>query len=221
MAPADASAPALDPDRRRERRHRSRRELIVLAAVDVVREMGLERATLEAVGERVGLSKASLYYYVRSKEELLGHVVVHVVRAQEEALAAAEVAAEGPVERLRAFCESHVRIICTDPVGQVSARVALSGIRDEVVRRPLHEYMGRLERILREGMEAGVFRRLDLRIAQHSIIATLNAVPLWYSPQGRLSLDAVAAQVSGLLVEGVRAPGQPAGRSSTKGRKIN
>jgi AcrR family transcriptional regulator len=189
---------------RRDRRRRSRRELIVLAAVEVFREMGLEKATLEAVGERVGLSKASLYYYVRSKEELLGHVVVHVVRAQEEALATV-LDAGGPEERLRAFCHSHVRIICTDPVGQVSARVALSGIRDDVVRRPLHEYMSRLEAILRDGVAAGVFRDMDLRIAQHSIIATLNAVPLWFSPEGRLTLDEVAAQVSGLLVDGMLA----------------
>jgi hypothetical protein len=73
------------------------------------------------------------------------------------------------------------------------------------VRRPLHEYMSRLETILREGVAAGVFRDMDLRIAQHSIIATLNAVPLWFSPEGRLSLDEVAAQVSGLLVDGMLA----------------
>lgn len=201
----EAASPGITADsaERRVKRRQSRRELIVLAAVEVFREMGLEKATLEAVGERVGLSKASLYYYVRSKEELLGHVVVHVVRAQEEALSQLQLSTACPEERLRAFCHSHVRIICTDPVGAVSARVALSGIRDDVVRRPLHEYMSRLESILRDGVEAGVFRDIDLRIAQHSIIATLNAVPLWYSPEGRLSLDEVAAQVSGLLVDGM------------------
>jgi TetR/AcrR family transcriptional regulator, cholesterol catabolism regulator len=204
MSDAPGAAVTAESAERRVRRRQSRRELIVLAAVEVFREMGLEKATLEAVGERVGLSKASLYYYVRSKEELLGHVVVHVVQAQEEALARVA-SAGGPEERLRAFCESHLRIICTDPVGQVSARVALSGIKDDVVRRPLHEYMSRLEAILRDGVAAGVFRDMDLRIAQHSIIATLNAVPLWFSPEGRLTLDEVAAQVTGLLVDGTLA----------------
>ncbi|HVS43838.1 MAG TPA: TetR/AcrR family transcriptional regulator [Candidatus Dormibacteraeota bacterium] len=204
MSDASGAAVTAESAERRVRRRQSRRELIVLAAVEVFREMGLEKATLEAVGERVGLSKASLYYYVRSKEELLGHVVVHVVQAQAEALARVA-SAGGPEERLRAFCESHLRIICTDPVGQVSARVALSGIKDDVVRRPLHEYMSRLEAILRDGVAAGVFRDMDLRIAQHSIIATLNAVPLWFSPEGRLTLDEVAAQVTGLLVDGTLA----------------
>ncbi len=87
----------------------------------------------------------------------------------------------------------------------MSARAALSGIRDDVVRRPLHEYMSRLETILRDGVAAGVFRDIDLRIAQHSIIATLNAVPLWFSAEGRLTLEEVAAEVSALLVDGVRA----------------
>ncbi len=54
-------------EQRREWRWEARRDLIVRAAAEVMAEMGLERATLDAVGDRVGLSKASLYYYVKSK----------------------------------------------------------------------------------------------------------------------------------------------------------
>jgi len=117
----DTSSMATTSMARQERRWESRRALIVQAAIDVFAEMGLEGATLEAVGERVGLTKASLYYYVKSKEELLGHVVEHVVRAQERATA--DLTHEGmtPEERLRVFCLGHLRSLFGDPAGRIAA----------------------------------------------------------------------------------------------------
>ena len=73
----------------------------------------------------------------------------------------------------------------------------------ESAERRVRRRQSRRELIVLAAVE--VFRDMDLRIAQHSIIATLNAVPLWFSPEGRLSLDEVAAQVSGLLVDGMLA----------------
>ena len=148
---------------RQERRWESRRELIVRAAVDVFAELGLEGATLEAVGERVGLTKASLYYYVKSKEELLGHVVGHVVRAQERAVAELTHAGMTPEERLRVFCLGHLRSLFADPAGRVAAGVALSGHTDELVRSVFHDYMGGLDAILADGVAAGVFRPVRSR----------------------------------------------------------
>ncbi len=201
MATSDTTAA------RQERRWESRRELIVRAAVDVFAEMGLEGATLEAVGERVGLTKASLYYYVKSKEELLGHVVGHVVQAQERAVA--ELTHDGmtPEERLRVFCLGHLRSLFADPAGKVAARVALSGHTDELVRSVFHGYMGGLDAILADGVAAGVFRPVDRGVVRNAILSALNAVTLWYVPGGPRSLDAVGGEICDLMVAGLRAPG--------------
>jgi AcrR family transcriptional regulator len=191
---------------RQERRWESRRDLIVRAAVEVFAELGLEGATLDAVGERVGLTKASLYYYVKSKEELLGHVVGHVVRAQEQAMA--ELTHDGmtPEERLRVFCLGHLRSLFGDPAGRVAAQVALSGNKDEVVRSVFHDYMSRLDAILADGVAAGDFRSVDLGVARNSILSALNAVTLWYVPGGPLTVDDVGAKICDLVIGGLQPP---------------
>ncbi|HZQ78792.1 MAG TPA: TetR/AcrR family transcriptional regulator [Acidimicrobiia bacterium] len=205
MATSDATAA------RQERRWESRRELIVRAAVDVFAEMGLEGATLEAVGERVGLTKASLYYYVKSKEELLGHVVGHVVRAQERAVAELTHAGMTPEERLRVFCLGHLRSLFGDPAGKVAARVALSGHTDELVRSVFHDYMSGLDAILADGVAAGVFRPVDRGVVRNAVLSALNAVTLWYVPGGPRSLDDVGGEICDLVVAGLRTPGDRAG----------
>lgn len=210
MATSDTTS-ARQTSARQERRWESRRELIVRAAVDVFAEMGLEGATLEAVGERVGLTKASLYYYVKSKEELLGHVVGHVVRAQERAVADLTHAGMTPEERLRVFCLGHLRSLFADPAGKVAAQVALSGHTDELVRSVFHDYMGGLDAILADGVAAGVFRPVDRGVVRNAVLSALNAVTLWYVPGGPRSLDDVGDEICDLVVRGLRAPDGPPG----------
>jgi len=190
---------------RQERRWESRRDLIVRAAVDVFAELGLESATLDAVGERVGLTKASLYYYVKSREELLGHVIEHVVRAQEQAMAELAHDDMTPEERLRGFCLGHLRSLFGDPAGKLAAQVALSGNKDELVRSVLQGYMGGLDAILVAGVADGAFRPVDLAVARNSILSALNAVTLWYVPDGPLTVDDVGNEICDLVIGGLRA----------------
>lgn len=52
-----------------------RRQAIITAAAQLFQEIGYERASMDAVAKRVGGSKATLYNYFTSKEELFETVV--------------------------------------------------------------------------------------------------------------------------------------------------
>jgi len=184
-------------------------EAALRAAAELFAEMGLERATLDAVGDRVGLSKASLYYYVKSKEELLGHVIAHVLATQEAAMAAHTRAGMSAEERLRAFALGHLESLFADPAGRIAARVAMSDIRDDLVRQPLRDYMARLEAVLADGVAEGTFRPVDSRIVRYSLFSALNAVTLWYSPGGPLTLEQVGNQICDLVIAGLRKEATP------------
>lgn len=73
-ARAKAGAPT-PREVRRERRREGTREEIVEAARRVLMRDGLPGATLDAVAKELGLTKAALYYYFRSKDDLLFEVV--------------------------------------------------------------------------------------------------------------------------------------------------
>jgi AcrR family transcriptional regulator len=103
---------------RRAVRAEQRRELLLEAAAREFAEVGYERATLDAIGDRVGLSKASVYYYVKDgKPRLLADLVQRVVGEIEAR--ARELAPEGagPADRLRAFVRAHVEVANTTPQG--------------------------------------------------------------------------------------------------------
>ena len=49
----------------------AKRQEIAEAAVRVFNRLGFERASIAAVAEEMGVDRASLYYYISSKEQLL------------------------------------------------------------------------------------------------------------------------------------------------------
>lgn len=53
----------------------SKKEKILLHASDVFARYGYEKTTLDDIGKKCGLNKASLYYYFKNKEEIFVQVI--------------------------------------------------------------------------------------------------------------------------------------------------
>ncbi|MGC1185142.1 MAG: TetR/AcrR family transcriptional regulator [Candidatus Dormiibacterota bacterium] len=56
----------------------STRDRIMEAAIDLFTEQGFDKTSLREVADRVGVTKAALYYHFRSKEELLSSLIERV-----------------------------------------------------------------------------------------------------------------------------------------------
>jgi TetR/AcrR family transcriptional regulator, cholesterol catabolism regulator len=184
-----------------------RRQLILAAAAELFSELGYEQATVEAVGERVGLSKPSLYYYVSSKEDLLAQLLVEVIEVMEREIAALD-GADDPTARLLAFFTGHVRVVCTNPSGRLLAtheHLVLGGASGELMRETRRRHTQHLESILRTGIASGAFRQADVRVIAWSALAALNDVARWWSPAGSASPEDVAKELHTLFVQGLRA----------------
>lgn len=106
-----AGAPAAVSPRiaRRERRRDRSREEIVEAARRVILRKGLAGTTLDAVAKEVGLTKAALYYYYRSKDALMFELVYATFEQQALAIQAAVNDSSGGGDALRAIIRETIR----------------------------------------------------------------------------------------------------------------
>lgn len=59
-----------------------RRQAIIDAAMEVFKEVGYERTSMAEISARVGGSKATLYNYFKSKEELFAVAMLEAIEAQ-------------------------------------------------------------------------------------------------------------------------------------------
>lgn len=81
-----------------------KRAEIVAAFMDSVRELGLERASMGEVGRKIGLDRSSLYYYFKTKQELIEESARHLAAGYLEQLEAA-IARFSALERARQLVE--------------------------------------------------------------------------------------------------------------------
>jgi AcrR family transcriptional regulator len=143
----------------------ARRTAIVRAAWDVFRARGFQGATMSEISERVGGSKATLYGYFKSKEELFAAALEEAVgeRSEEifERLTGPGSLRERLVDYARAYMESRLE---PDWIGVARALISeaeRSDICDLIRPQFIVPKWQRLAGVLEKEMAAGRLRAAD------------------------------------------------------------
>ena len=93
------------PDTGVQRDNPPRMEELLNVAARLFHEKGVKATSLAEIGDELGMNKASLYYYIKSKEDLLTRVIFRAsqrLRDLAEGIAADTAAPDQALERLKA-----------------------------------------------------------------------------------------------------------------------
>ena len=203
------STAAAEPPRKRGRpRHiepsqeyRDRLEDIVSVAAVVFRSNGYEAGSLDDVAAALGLRKASLYYYVKKKSDLLRLVFDRAITV---ALTEVETLAHitDPRDRLIALIRHQALLVVRDPslfavffdqrAGLEKADLADIGRKE---RRYLRQFVLAVE----AAIEAKVIPPGDPRMIANAIIGMTSWSYKWFDPR-RDSPESFADACSALIV---------------------
>lgn len=158
-APPRESAPASGAEARearKARRQEGRRKAILAAARAVLVRGGVTGLTLEAVAAEADLSKPALFYYFRSKEELVGELAVEGLAREVEVLEAAVTAAGGGVEALAALVRAKVDLYAEDldAFRVVYLWPQLLGRQSDAQRERVYALSARLNDVLEARLQA-------------------------------------------------------------------
>lgn len=187
-------------------RHQQRKSSLVEAVEAELDETGLEGATLERVGQRVGLSKGALYYYIDSRDDLLTLLLEDVLQQQREKAERLAGGSTKPLVKLRAFAHGHVSVIVNRPAGRmiVSHLELLASHQKSTLL--LQQQDAYVRAIIKQAVDAGDLRKIAPVIASAVFFGALNTVPRTFDSNGPLSLDEVVDAVLDLLLSGWHRP---------------
>jgi len=143
--------------------HAARRREILRAAVELMREKGYERMTIEDVLARTGMSKGALYHYFRSKYALLEGVVMAI---GQEGLDELQKVVDDPqlaaIDKLHAYFRAEASLKAEN-VTAVSTVMRLyrdennALLRQKLTAESMRTTVPMLETIVRQGCAEGVF----------------------------------------------------------------
>jgi AcrR family transcriptional regulator len=141
---------------------------IAQAAKEVFAKRGYQRATLEEIAQRAGMSKATIYLYYRNKDDLFLHVVEELVHMAIAATAEEATTAKPPLEKLYGMVRGKIEfyerereffhIYLNEKQG---LEVAPRTPHKKAIREMYLEGVQTLADVLQEGIDAGVLRPLD------------------------------------------------------------
>ena len=187
---------------------RSKRALILSAAIDSFGRDGYEHTKWATIADQVGIGQTALYHYFESKAhclltimsmelhrslELFREVTATAPGAREAleaAIAAAYDVTPRQVSQLR-ILQSHMDLLATPrPTEKEEAERQRSR---ELVREIESEWTAMLQR----GMKAKEFPKRDPHAIATVVLAMIVSVWRWYRPGGQMSLDQVRELITG------------------------
>lgn len=187
---------------------RSKRKLILDAAIDNFGKVGFEQTKWATIADEVGIGQTALYHYFESKV----HCLLSIMSTElERSLERTREVTAGVEDSREALHAAVVRAVSVSSEEALQARILLShqdlliapraSEREEAERKRARELTREVEAewagLLRKGMDAGVFPERDEKQMSRLVLGLLNSIWRWYRPGGRASL----AEVSALLAD--------------------
>jgi AcrR family transcriptional regulator len=198
------------------RANTARRELVENElfehATRLFAERGFAGTSLQDIADAMGITRPALYYYVRSKDELLAKLVTEVTNGPLDELTALVARTDlDAVGKLRGIVEVIVGRRASEPAhfrllvrSEADLPAELTAAYDDGRRAVLRTIAG----VIEEGTRIGVLRPVDSRVAALGVLGMCNWVAWWFRPGGRDTADSVIDQLADMAVGALQRPDQ-------------
>jgi AcrR family transcriptional regulator len=198
---------------------RRRAEILRSAAAAFARR-GFHGTSVEEIATTLGMTKGSLYYYFRSKQEILFFCHDYSLDLLLELLARVQSSKSPADAKLRELVEGFVRVIVDDLQGTPLTQ-DVQALSSELLKRVVAKrdrFDRGLREIVREGMRQGIFDEGDPDLLGFAVLGSINWITRWYSPAGPARSDEIARAYADFVLDGLRGArrARPAGRGHSK-----
>jgi AcrR family transcriptional regulator len=162
---------------RRATAAKSRRDQLLDEAARELNAKGISMTSLTDVADRLGFSRASLYYYVEDREDLMLQVYCRSSEIMARQLGEAVQHGRPAIEVVANFV---ARVL--DPKEPEIAALSEIGLLDPAERETVlgiyEAVIARLASVLQNGAKAGTVRVCDFPVVARTIISIIHSVPL-------------------------------------------
>lgn len=196
-------------------RYEERFESVLKSAATVFARRGYQRASIREVARTAGMSVAGLYYYCKSKEELLFAVCFHCFDVLLRTLQKSLKSEWTPEQQLQVFIFTHFEYFLThvEAMKVVSHEAGmLTGELEERVAGIKRRYYLRCQQIIQSLLGEPDAESPRLRTTTLALFGMINWVYTWYRPGRDEDAKGLADCMTELFLHGVKARARSRGR---------
>lgn len=195
--------------------HKRKKDAVVREAAFAFSQKGFHGTSLDDIAKTLKVTKAALYHYVKSKQEILYECHVIALDLGDLALARVVNSDMNGRERLAHFLTQYIEMLAGE-LGSCAVLTDISALTDGdrakiLARRDRFDKTFR--KMIVDGIADGSLAHCDPRMAGFLIMGAVNWIPRWYRPDGERTPKEIADHFVKMLFAGLGAPamaGEPA-----------
>ena len=199
----------LDPDSKwigRMAPKRSRRDAILQSVGTVLRNSRLSCLTMQDVADQLGITKGNLYYYFKSKQDILFQCHMRCMDLSLAALHEIQAAPSRQIDPLQTLLVRHITGMLENGFGGVllTDLENLTPVqrRHYVARRD--EFESGVRQFIDAGVRQGIYVCEDAKLASLIMLGSINWLPKWYRPDGDLAPKELATGIASFLMKSLQ-----------------
>jgi AcrR family transcriptional regulator len=191
---------------RRNRQYEKRLGSILKAAAEVIANDGFEGASVRKVAARAGIGLSGIYYYFKSKDELLFAMQENTFSMLVESLERKLKDTNSPAEKLKAVIDNHLQFfsqqmndlkVCSHEIE------SLSGAYYDEILKIRREYYKLVRDVINENIPGSGC--IDANLAALFLFGSLNWMYMWYDRKINPDLERLSNQLLKIFLEGIKA----------------
>ncbi len=190
-------------------KYRARYLEVLNAAAKLFSVKGYQAATTTHIAEELGIHQASLYYYLKSKEQALEQICEIAIEGYVRFSQSIRKSREPAAAKLRKLIFMHLITLEVRPnffkVFQEN-RKDLGTQARHAIGRQIRTYEDNVEAIIRQGIRAGALRSdLDPVRTTMALLSMCNSVAIWWHVRSDAPIRVIADELADMFIKGTEA----------------
>ena len=175
-------------------------------AAEIFHEQGFDATSMSSIASAVDLTKAGLYYYIESKEDLLYAIMDFAMERLETIVIEPSRAIADPQKRLQSIITRHARLLTEDNKAITILTDEVDGLKPKHRKQILDRKRAYFE-LVRSTFDSlraeGTLRDVNTTVAAFSLFGTLLWLPRWFRGEGELTGEQVVEQIVSIVSGGL------------------
>ena len=187
-----------------EKREQKLHVILSNAAKEFI-ERGYYKTSLDDIARMQNVTKPTLYYYIKNKEDILvkcEQITCGKINLLLDIVMARDISS---LDMIQEFINEYIKII-TDDVARCHVRHRGQMENKELAAKSIKNHKDiefRVREIIRRGINDGSIRDCNSTILAILLFDSLNGLTSWYHSDGQVTLDELAEEIIALVTKGV------------------
>ncbi len=181
-----------------------KKQEILRSAAAVLVEKGYQGTTMEEISAKLLMTKGSMYYYFKNKDDLLYQCHLMIMEICLDGIEKVVDSDCNPIEKLKRAIKEHILLATSEKAMFMALAKPNHNFSKEQLQEVLElrkSYSHYFDRIINEGIDKQVFDRLDIKMVRLIILGALNWIQEWYDQSGPQTAEEIAEVYADYLLK--------------------